>query len=163
MISIDGNLVIPNNSTLEMSTQGSITISGCVTLNGSLVINLQHKPLTSTQTINPIQADCFIGNISTLSVIITNTSKCQEVKPYPSIKGNILVIVTGANNVCNNYNSIIIGIVIGVFGLMIIVVILVMVIPSLRHKIFPHSKKPQHSFNIVASPRSPVNNEQTDL
>jgi len=136
---IIGNLAIPANSTLEISTNGFLNVSGCITFNGSLVINVQDQHLSPMQTIQTIKADCFVGLPE--SVTITNLNKCQRVtQTSPSVDGNFLEILIGVNNVCGSNNtSIIIATVVVVVVVAAIVGLLL--VRNVRHKVFPCTKK----------------------
>jgi len=137
-----GNVEIPFNSTLEILTHSYLNISGCITLNGSLDINVQGKQLSKTQNLQVIMANCFIGSFQ--KVTITNVTNCQNLSVVSSsIVENILVVFIAAHSICGAKNiSVVIGSVFGsVIGIILIITILLLLIPSLRYKILPASQK----------------------
>jgi len=139
---VTGNLSIPSNATLQVSINALLTISGCVTINGSLEINLQNHLLHPNQTIQSIAASCFIGTPKT--VTITNINKCQQlIGSYSAIVGNLFLTTVYTKNVCNSSSfntAIIIGVVVGVIGLFIVIAAVIVVVPSLRYRVFPFAK-----------------------
>jgi len=139
-----GYLTIPNNATVEISLNGHLNISGCASLGGSLVINLQYQPLMSSKPIVPISAACFVANATFQNITAINVNKCQRVTSTSSlIKVNDLDIIFGFEDVCEHSPpDLIIGIVFGVVvGIAIIFTILILAFPSLRYKILPLSQK----------------------
>jgi len=140
-IIVDGNLVIPFNSTLEILIHSYLNISGCIALNGSLVINVQGQDLSKTQTLKCITANCFSGSLQ--MVTITNTNHCQNITSIITLVAeNSLAVVFNVGSICGfNYTSVIIGIVVGVVGLILLFVILIIAIPNWRHKFFPASQR----------------------
>jgi len=138
---VPGNLFVPLNATLQVSVNAYLNISGCLTFNGSVVIDVQDQLLHSSQAIKNIEASCFVNLPQAITV--TNINKCQKITGIShTIEGDIFEIVVGVDSICGSSNtSIIIGCVVGVFGFCLLSIVIILAIPSLRYKVLPCTQK----------------------
>jgi len=133
---IEGDITVPRNATLEISINSYLNISGCFTLQGSLIINLEQIHFNHPQQYIAIEASCFDNNTLN-NVIITNASSCQKFEQSSHLENGGLVILLTPMSTCNNETPIIVGVTLGIIGLFAVFVVIVLAIPSLRYKIQP--------------------------
>jgi len=136
---VNGNLTVPSKATLEITVHGFVNVSGCVSIEGAIVLDLQNQLLNNnTNKFGVLTASCFIGNGTNTTV--SNHNKCQKVtSTAQAVTGNTLFVLVGSSDTCGSHTNVIAGAVAGgVAGLLILTVIIVVLsVPSLKKKVFP--------------------------
>eukprot|EP01121_Diplochlamys_sp_Union-15-3_P007384 TRINITY_DN1873_c0_g1_i4.p1 TRINITY_DN1873_c0_g1~~TRINITY_DN1873_c0_g1_i4.p1 ORF type:complete len:694 (+),score=105.56 TRINITY_DN1873_c0_g1_i4:40-2121(+) len=119
-VSLDGN------SILVLEKNGSISVDGCITLNGSLQINYYLLEQTEDQIgfIIPIEAQCFVGEFDRVN--ITGLRKCETYSAVQQQKSDQhFMLLFSVQNNCDNLSAgAIAGISIGLLFLVAIVTII---------------------------------------
>jgi len=138
VIEVQGNLTVPPASIFVATPHGSVNVSGCVSMEGALQIDLQHQHIAPAIQINAISSSCFIGNGTASSLSIINVDHCQKVDTSSqALEHSILIVFITSLNTCGNTEVIAGAVVGGVGALAIAFIVVVMLVPSLKKKFLP--------------------------
>jgi len=139
LVEVEGNLIVPSTSILEVTPHGAINVTGCLSFEGGLVIDLQHQHLENNTQLSLIEASCFIGNGTASTLSITNVNHCQKVtSTSQAIDNGILIAFIISSNTCSDTTVIAGAVAGGVAAVLVIAVIVtVMMVPSLKKQFLP--------------------------
>jgi hypothetical protein len=147
-----GDLILGENSTLVINDGAVITVSGCATLNGTLVIVLNNgtiQQVFSNGSINIVVMElvCRDGDFNEIQ-IQGDLGDCYDWNADPNYSPTqlTLVISTTNNGWCPvdyipDYTGLIIGVVIGGAALVVGILLLSLYFSPLRAKVFPYARK----------------------
>jgi len=137
------NLILSNTSTVTISKNNSIQLTGCATFNGKLVLSGR---LTSPVVV--ITYSCHNGTFSEI-----DSGPCTNSTPYYQ-RNALLIEFSNLPNCTSSTsmsfeNELLIIILCVVVGSIIIAVIAIFASPSLRHKLFPFRDRKFHVPNKI--------------
>lgn len=144
------NLTLSGNSTLVLNEGAVITVKGCATLNGTLVIVLSNgtiqQVVNNNGTVNLLvmEVACRNGDFNEIQ-IQGDLPDCYEWSTDPSYSPTQLTLVISTQNDCEidtmDYTGLIIGVVIGGAVLVVGILLLSFYFSPLREKVFPYARK----------------------
>ena len=140
---IVGNFSSSPNTTITINYPKVINITGCATLDGTLVYNISSQNVSS---VNVLYYTCHNGQFSTVHVV--GSDNCTTYTGTPQYDAGKLSLAftfaqaEGCNQVQNNTLAIALGVSLGTVGLVAIVIgLLVAFNPKVRAKFRPFSKR----------------------
>jgi hypothetical protein len=122
-IFISGDLYINSQSTIVLNEDDNFTIKHCAFLDGSLIFSA-NQPQTGKRFLI-ITSQCINGTFSSVSVNLTDTPQCNVIIPHLEHLQDSLYVYFDLVDHCNNEVQSWIYIIIGIFGFLLLLFIIV--------------------------------------
>jgi hypothetical protein len=163
---LDGTVVQVNVQSYGSGSSLINAPSGCLNLTGAqLTVTLYQSPQTGDE-LNLVNASCLILatnglnynlDTSALGNSDSNAQACEQISTEETQRnpGQLSLLFTVDRSTCDNngVNAIAIGASVGAIGgAILIVIVLVLTIPALRHKVFPFLNRRVQMAHTMASP-----------
>lgn len=119
----------------------SITVNGCVSLDGELILQLDSLPETDVN-ITSLYYECVVGTFRTIDTVAPSQKDCNAPSVSPTYGSSSLVILLSPSSHCGRGLSTgaIIGIAVG-GGIVLIALVMLVVLVLLRRSRNPFVKR----------------------
>jgi hypothetical protein len=150
-LSINGSLTLSNSSVIVLAPNANISVTGCVSLGGSVTINVGALSQALNDTVNVISFDGYCSGQPTqftnVTVVVDGAPPCSRTS-NEAVYGprSVSVIYSYDLGGCATPESsglavgAIVGIAVAAF-FVVVIIVAVIAFGACRHKIMPYSKK----------------------